>query len=58
MSKASVVKAELIAKQVVRKVLDAAKEVKVVGFVEAVKAIEVIETVTGKAVCVRPFYYI
>jgi len=38
-----------------RKVLDATKEVKVVGFVKAIKGIKVIETVTGKVVCVRPF---
>jgi len=51
----------------VYEVSDTTKEVKVVGFVEAigvigfVKAVEVIkviETVTGKVVCIRPFCYI
>ena len=41
-----------------RGVLDAAKEVKVVRFAEAVKVIKVIETITSKVVCVRPFCYI
>ena len=64
MSKASAVKAELIAKQVIREVLDAAKEVEVVRFIKAVrvvgfiKAVKVTKTITSKVVYIRPFYYI
>jgi len=42
----------------VREVSDTIKNIKVVGFAEAAKAIKVIKTVTSKAVCIRPFCYI
>ena len=39
-------------------VSDTAEEVKIIGFVEAVEIIKVIEAVVGEVVCIRPFCYI